>query len=364
MGRARIAFRAFVAGIGFLFVSPPDAFAQIEGAGSSSVPSQQVRLQQGRTQITSARRRIDVPLPPARPGSSVASPKNMVPASMLFSLVQTPNRGAAQAIGYYPKGCLSGAQELPLIGPNWQVMRVSRNRYWGHPELVQFIERLAAVASSRTEWPGILIGDMSQPRGGPLPSGHASHQIGLDVDIWLSPMPAQPFSAAETDTTPMASVVMPDGAHLDPTRWKSSDATLIKLAAQDRDVERIFVSPVIKKELCRVERPEDQHWMEKVRPWYGHRDHMHVRLRCPPGSPECRPQQSVPDGDGCGKSLDEWFSKHMRGLDNEITSRAPLERSHPVLRELPKTCVSVLDAPGRPISTFAHQMGQGRGARN
>jgi len=364
MGRARIAFRAFVAGIGLLFVSPPATFAQIEGAGSSSVPSQQVRLQQGRTQITSARRRIDVPLPPARPGSSVASPKNMVPASMLFSLVQTPNRGAAQAIGYYPKGCLSGAQELPLIGPNWQVMRVSRNRYWGHPELVQFIERLAAVASSRTEWPGILIGDMSQPRGGPLPSGHASHQIGLDVDIWLSPMPAQPFSAAETDTTPMASVVMPDGAHLDPTRWKSSDATLIKLAAQDRDVERIFVSPVIKKELCRVERPEDQHWMEKVRPWYGHRDHMHVRLRCPPGSPECRPQQSVPDGDGCGKSLDEWFSKHMRGLDNEITSRAPLERSHPVLRELPKTCVSVLDAPGRPISTFAHQMGQSRGARN
>src|SRR3974390_1068527 len=182
MGRARIVFRALVAGIGLLFVSPPATFAQIEGAGSSSVPSQQVRLQQGRTQITSARRRIDVPLPPARPGSSVASPKNMVPASMLFSLVQTPNRGAAQAIGYYPKGCLSGGQEVPLIGPNWQVIGASRNRYWGHPELVQFIERLAAVASSRTEWPGILIGDMSQPRGGPLPSGHASHQIGLDRD--------------------------------------------------------------------------------------------------------------------------------------------------------------------------------------
>ncbi len=295
--------------------------------------------------------RTDVPLPPAR-----RSPQEMLPASALFSLVQTPSRGASKAIGYYPRGCLSGAEELPLIGSNWQVMRVSRNRNWGHPELIRFIERLASNAAVRTGWPGILIGDMSQPRGGPLPSGHASHQIGLDVDIWLRAMPEQPFSSVETDTIPMTSVVEPDGVHLDPSSWKSSDLNLIKLAAQDRDVERIFVSPVIKKELCRLERPEDQNWMEKVRPWYGHRDHMHVRLKCPYGSPECRPQNAVPDGDGCGKPLDEWFSNHMRELDNQITSRAPLERTHPLLSELPKSCVSVLHAPARPVSTFARQI--------
>jgi murein endopeptidase len=30
---------------------------------------------------------------------------------------------------------------------------------------------------------GLLIGDMSQPRDGPMLYGHSSHQIGLDVDI-------------------------------------------------------------------------------------------------------------------------------------------------------------------------------------
>ncbi len=368
MRRTKTAYRVFAAGLGFVFASLPVTFAQSEAGRSSFVPKQQVRIQRegmqpkagtGQARHVSAeseKLRTDVPLPPAKPTPAVAFPKDMLLASALFSLVETPNPGKAQAIGSYPKGCLSGAQELPLVGPNWQAMRISRNRYWGHPELIRFIERLAAIASARTGWPGILIGDMSQPRGGPLPSGHASHQIGLDVDIWLRPMPPQAFSAAETDSTPMTSVVMADGLHLDPIRWESSDAMLIKLAAQDRDVERIFVSPVIKKELCRIERPEDHNWMEKVRPWYAHRDHMHVRLRCPPGSPECRPQRSVPEGDGCGKSLAEWFSKHMRELDNEITSRAPLERVHPLLNELPKACVALLHAPGRPITTIAHQI--------
>ncbi len=129
---------------------------------------------------------------------------------------------------------------------------------------------------------------------------------------------------------------------------------LIKLAAQDRDVERIFVSPLIKKELCRIERPEDQSWMEKIRPWYGHRDHMHVRLRCPPGSPECRPQKPVPETKGCGKPLDEWFSKRMRDLDNAITSRAPLER-YPLLSERSEDLCVCTGCARAPTSTFAQQ---------
>lgn len=346
-------FGVLAAGLAFLFTPPPASSARATAlAPSVSLKNRELQLRQKRMHSERAQRMslTGVPLPLARP-------QQAVPASKLFSAVQTPSRGTAQAIGYYPRGCLSGAEELPIIGPNWQVMRLSRNRNWGHPELVRFIERLAPIAAAKTGWPGILVGDMSQPRGGPLPSGHASHQIGLDVDIWLRPMPAQPFNRDETDTVPMTSVVASDGAHLDPSAWTMSDLSLIKVAAQDRDVERIFVSAVIKKELCRIERPQDRDWMEKVRPWYGHRDHVHVRLKCPPGSPECRPQQSVRPSDGCGKPLDEWFSKHLREIDNKISSRAPLERTHPLLRELPKTCVSVLHAPGRPISTFARQIG-------
>jgi penicillin-insensitive murein endopeptidase len=355
-------FGVLAAALAFLFI-PPAPSAQLEAtalAPSVFVKNPKTQLQQKRMHSERETEESDlllaqsVPLPPARPAHAAPSKQEMLPASELFSAVQTPSRGTPQAIGYYPRGCLAGAEELPLIGPNWQVMRVSRNRNWGHPELVRFIKRLASNAPAKISWPGILVGDMSQPRGGPLPSGHASHQIGLDVDIWLRPMPAQPFSSGETDTVPMTSVVASDGAHLDPSAWTTSDFSLIKVAAQDRDVERIFVSPMIKKELCRIERPQDRNWMEKVRPWYGHRDHIHVRLKCPPGSPQCRPQQSVRPGDGCGKLLDEWFSKRLREIDNKISSRAPLERTHPLLSELPKTCVAVLHAPGRPI--FARQI--------
>jgi penicillin-insensitive murein endopeptidase len=76
-----------------------------------------------------------------------------------------PSLGRAMAIGYYPHGCLQGGIELPKTGPTWQVMRVSRNRNWGHPELVQFLERFAPLAAEATGWKGILIGDMAQPRG-------------------------------------------------------------------------------------------------------------------------------------------------------------------------------------------------------
>ena len=102
------------------------------------------------------------------------------------------------AVGYYPRGCLQGGIELPTTGPTWQVMRLSRNRNWGHPELVKFLERFAPLAAEATGWKGILIGDMAQPRGGPLPFGHKSHQTGLDVDIWFMPMPDRCFKQRGT----------------------------------------------------------------------------------------------------------------------------------------------------------------------
>ena len=64
-------------------------------------------------------------------------------------------------------------------------MRLSRNRNWGHPKLVEFLERLSAKGA-KVGWPGLLVGDMAQPRGGPMLTGHASHQVGLDADIWLT----------------------------------------------------------------------------------------------------------------------------------------------------------------------------------
>ena len=83
----------------------------------------------------------------------------------MFARKTTPLSGPARSIGSYADDCLAGAVALPIKGPTWQVMRVSRDRYWGNPSLVAFIERLPDRGKT-IGWNGLLIGDMSQPRGG------------------------------------------------------------------------------------------------------------------------------------------------------------------------------------------------------
>ena len=151
------------------------------------------------------------------------------------------------AIGYYPRGCLQGGVELPTTGPTWQVMRLSRNRNWGHPELVQFLERFAPLAAKATGWKGILIGDMAQPRGGPLPFGHKSHQVGLDVDIWFMPMPDRVLSKEERETIVASHVVAADGKQIDDKIWSPADVAFIRTAAEQPEVERVLVNAAIKK---------------------------------------------------------------------------------------------------------------------
>src|SRR6516165_11859783 len=141
-------------------------------------------------------------------------------AKLLFGRETAPAPGPAEAIGSYERGCLEGAVALPANGPNWQVMRPSRNRAWGHPVLIALLERLAPKLPAEAGWPGLLVGDIAQPRGGPMLTGHGSHQIGLDADIWLTPMPNRRLSPAERDSIWATDVVASDGMDIDPTAWK------------------------------------------------------------------------------------------------------------------------------------------------
>ncbi len=281
---------------------------------------------------------LPIPMPPAKP--EMAEDKQ--PAKRLFSGVQLPTLGKAMAIGYYPRGCLQGGVELPINGPNWQVMRVERNRNWGHPELVHFLEKFAPLASKATGWKGVLIGDMAQPRGGPLPFGHLSHQIGLDVDIWFMPMPGHRLTTEERNTVSASNLVADDWKHVN-GNWSGADEAFIHTAAEQPEVERVLVNAAIKKKLCEMEGKQHWSWMDKVRPWYGHNDHIHVRLKCPADSPNCRKQPPVPGGDGCAaKELDYWFSERV--LHPHIT--APKHPPHALtLADMPPACKNVLDAP-------------------
>src|SRR5258708_32763493 len=240
------------------------------------------------------------PLPP------LDNPKDAKLADKeLFARKRLPAAMPTRVIGAYNKGCIAGAEKMPITGDTWQVMRLSRNRNWGHPDMVALLKRLAGKAHKDAGWPGILVGDMGQPRGGPALSGHASHQIGLDADIWLTPMPDHLVSHEEREEMSATMMVRDDRLDIDPKVWTPGHLAVIRDAALEPSVQRIFVNAAIKKALCR-EAKGDRSWLEKVRPWYGHDYHFHIRMRCPAGSKDCDGQKEQDGGDGCG-DLAYWF---------------------------------------------------------
>jgi penicillin-insensitive murein endopeptidase len=273
-----------------------------------------------------------------------------LPAKKIFSEQAKPaSNMKARAIGFYARGCMSGGKALPVDGPAWQVIRLSRNRYWGQPQLVELLEKLAVDAREQDGWNGLLVGDMSQPRGGPMPSGHASHQVGLDADIWLTPMPeARLDGKAREDIKP--TVVVKDRKSIDPSVWTDAHARLIRRAASYPEVARIFVHPPIKKELCKWAKG-DRSWLAKVRPYYGHNYHFHIRMSCPEGSPTCKnqPEPRPKDGTGCGEELAYWLGDApWRRIEKPPPTKKPTKPVKPAppltLSALPAECRAIVTA--------------------
>lgn len=279
-------------------------------------------------------------LPATFPAAALADQE----AKKAFGAVAAPSGGAPTPIGSYAKGCISGAVALGDDGPHWQAMRLSRNRHWGMPQTVSLLERLSQDAV-RIGWGnGILVGDMSQPRGGPMASGHASHQIGLDVDVWFTPMPEQRLTRQQRETLPFTSMLDKSKfLTVDTRRFTPTAARLVMTAASYPQVERIFVNPAIKKKLC-DSWTGDRSLLGKVRPMYGHDEHFHIRLTCPPGLASCKPQAPVAAGDGCDKSLAWWFTDEPWAKPDP--KKKPPAAPRPVMvSDLPRACAALLSAP-------------------
>lgn len=298
------------------------------------------RSRLSRRQILSAALALFVPL--SLPLDGFADQE----AKKAFGAVQAPNVGAPMPIGSYAKGCVSGAVQLPDDGPNWQSMRLARNRHWGMPQTVATLERLSQDAARLGWGQGILVGDMSQPRGGPMAFGHASHQIGLDVDVWFTPMPERRMTPEEREKLPFTSMLDKSKfLTVDPRKFTPTAARLMMTAASYPQVERIFVNPAIKKRLCDTW-TGDRSLLGKVRPAYGHDEHFHIRLECPPGVPSCKAQAAVASGDGCDKSLAWWFTDEPWAKPKPDPNKKPPPPPRPVMvSDLPQACSAVLAAP-------------------
>jgi len=256
-------------------------------------------------------------------------------ARRLFSIPVSPAQLPAQAFGAYGNGCIAGAVQLPPEGPGWQVMRPARARNFGHPKLVAWIQGFAAGALE-DGWPGLLIGDMAQPRGGPMLTGHASHQLGLEVDIWLTPAPGQGLLTTE-EREEMSATDMVQSTLLEVNaEFTPAHVALLRRAARMPDVDRIFVNAAIKQAAC-GDTTDTREWLRKLRPWPGHTYHFHVALTCLDAG--CARRNPIPAGDGCGKELTHWFREDVR-----FPKPSPPAR---ILRlnDLPQACRAVLAAP-------------------
>jgi penicillin-insensitive murein DD-endopeptidase len=169
-------------------------------------------------------------------------------------------------------------------------MRLSRNRNWGHPETIAFIERLSREAARQPGWNGLYIGDISQPRGGPMLTGHASHQIGLDADIWMLPATNLRLSRAERESISSISLRGPRAPMSTATGPARITRSSRRRGQRPRRGAHLRLSRRQGADVQR--RAGNRAYLRKIRPWWGHHYHFHVRLACPRGARGCVDQDA------------------------------------------------------------------------
>lgn len=253
-----------------------------------------------------------------------------------WSAVKGPSAGAPRAIGTPTAGCLAGGVALPPDGPGYQAVRISRKRTFGHPRLVGYVKKLGHTVADMG-LPPLYVGDLGQARGGPASFGHASHQNGLDVDIWYNLKSKPDLPAAKREDIEILSLVLPGGRVINPATWTPDHVRVLDAAARPPEVDRLFVHYAIKRHLCDTV-TGDRAWLRKVRPWRGHDEHFHVRLACPGGA-DCVPAPPPPEGDGCGAELAWWFDNAPAAPSEPPPPRKPM--GPPKVR-LPAACMAVL----------------------
>ena len=283
-------------------------------------------------------------------GCSAQITSAQIEARYLLGQKSEASKQVPRAYGSYAKGCLAGGEELEINGPTWQVMRLSRGRNWGHPNMIAYLKGISEKVAKETSWNGLYIGDISQPRGGPMISGHASHQLGLDADIWM--LPAKKLNLSRLKREKLSSIsIRSNDKKLINSNWTNDHMKVIKIAASDQNVDRIFVTAPAKIYMCE-NASGDKKWLQKIRPFWGHNFHFHVRLKCPIGSKVCKIQKptvnSLSKGDnGCDKTLIWWITDALKPAKVNPDTAKKKARKHPrhfTMAELPQQCTDVLNS--------------------
>lgn len=260
-----------------------------------------------------------------------------------WAQVPGPLPGPPRVVGGYAAGCVGGAVSLLPDEGDFQLMRKSRKRYYAHPDLRRFIKGLAAEVRQHNLG-RLLVGDLGQPRGGPTSNGHASHQIGLDADFWFwLDSPARRLTRAEEENLSAPSMLNSGFTAADPRRFRENQVRMLRYVATRPEVDRVFVHAYIKQALCA--RTDGAAWLAKIRPWWGHHYHFHVRLKCPPNQPACKAQEPLSGDPGCGEDLDWWLEAEANARSAqapEVDKETAAQRLTRRLAQVPAECKVML----------------------
>lgn len=241
--------------------------------------------------------------------------KLLIAAGMLCSTGAFAH-GVSEPVGNYNNGCIFNSHSLQISTEHYQVAHPKKMRYFGDESMIRFIERYSRTVH-KNGIGSVLVGDVSTKYGGRLNTGHASHQNGLDVDIEFY---LDRINSRDLDK-PHANILVNKGKQTTNSLFNRKYYDLIMLAAKDPLVERIFVSPAIKVKMCDMTRDESMHkYLHKIRPWFGHTEHFHVRLKCPSHAYDCERQDPIPEMFTIAEEKEDALSWFLPPPENSVAA--------------------------------------------
>lgn len=228
--------------------------------------------------------------------------KRLLLLTLLFATTSQSWGAQSEPVGYYSNGSIRNGVELPDSGPGYMKLFLHRNRAWGTQEMIDMLITSAGLMNKK--FPNkdrLQVGDISKKGGGDVTDLHSSHQNGLDVDLTYYRVNEVEQRVSQIDGFAENMVI---NGRLSRNFDSARNWEFIKQLHESGEVQRIFVDPVIKKELCRQARMKKEllrfdDILRSIRPYANHADHMHVRLKCPRDARNCQSQEDPPAGTGC-----------------------------------------------------------------
>lgn len=212
------------------------------------------------------------------------------PGQKILVEARLPSAPVPYSSGKANRGRLRNARLMPE--GNGYYLRDLRPHSWGTDTTIQsLLTAFDAYARAFPDGPPINVGDISKRRGGRF-GPHKSHQSGRDVDVGFvhflpkgEPLPKH-FTRASAENLDVEKT------------WVFLEALI-----RTGNVQIIFVDVSVQKLLRAYIRdkltPEQLDavfsWPHRatsaealLRHWPGHKNHFHIRFKCPPGQFGCR----------------------------------------------------------------------------